>query len=206
MPTDLDSTAASPEVTAADDETTADAHDNGLESSGDQRRAAGTGRRTTSLVGALAFVALPVVIIGLGGMAGWLKWVDGSSREARSAAGESVQAARDTTVALLSYQPGSVKESLEAAQSRLTGSFRDSYGQLIQEVVIPGAEAQKISAVANVAAAASVSASSRHAVALLFVNQTSTIGAGAPTDTASTVRVSLEKVDGRWLVSEFTPI
>lgn len=205
MRTDLDSTAASSEVNDADDEPTAEADDNGFEPSGDRRRVAPSGRHT-SLTAVLAFVVLPVVIIGLGGVAGWLKWIDGSSREARLAAGESVQAARDTTVALLSYQPGSVKESLEAAQSRLTGSFRDSYGRLIQDVVIPGAEEQKISAVANVAAAASVSASAQHAVALLFVNQTSIIGAGAPTDTASTVRVSLEKVDGRWLVSEFTPI
>lgn len=164
------------------------------------------GRSHRSWTSILVYLVLPLVIVALSGLSGWLKWTDGASREARLAAGESVQAAREATVALLSYQPGSVKQSLEAAQSRLTGSFRDSYGQLIHEVVIPGAEEQKISAVANVAAASTVSASAHHAVALLFVNQTSIIGAGAPTDTASTVRVSLEKVDGRWLVSEFTPI
>lgn len=163
--------------------------------------------KRTSRRGILAFVVLPLIVVALSGLAGWLKWTDGSARDARVAASESVQAARDATVALLSYQPDSVKESLEAAQSRLTGAFRDSYGQLIQEVVIPGAQQQqKISAIANVPAASSVSASANHAVALLFVNQTSTVGTGAPTDTASTVRVSLEKVDGQWLVSEFTPI
>src|SRR5690242_5299770 len=71
---------------------------------------------------------------------GWLKWVDGRDREAQVAAGESVAAAKDSTVAMLSYQPDDVDKMLEGAQSRLTGSFRDSYAQLIRDVVIPGAK------------------------------------------------------------------
>lgn len=155
---------------------------------------------------ALTFIVLPLTVVALSGLAGWLKWVDGSTRDAQVAAAESVQAAREITVDLLSYQPDTVANTLLAAQSRLTGSFRDSYGQLIQEVVIPGAQEQKISAIANVTAAASVSASADRATVLVFVNQTSIIGTAVPTDTASSVRVGLQKVDGQWLVSEFTPI
>jgi Mce-associated membrane protein len=44
-------------------------------------------------------------------------------------------------------------------------------------------------------------------VVLLFMNQTVTIGeGGTPTDTQPVVRVVLEKVDGRWLVSHFDPV
>jgi Mce-associated membrane protein len=43
-------------------------------------------------------------------------------------------------------------------------------------------------------------------VVLVFVNQTVTIGEGAPTDTAPVVRVVLDKVNGRWLVSHFDPV
>ena len=77
---------------------------------------------------------------------------------------------------------------------------------LTREVVIPGAKEKHISAVAKVNAGASVSASANHAVALLFVNQTVTIGDGAPTDTQPVVRVTLDKVNGRWLVSHFDPV
>ncbi|KAA0120916.1 hypothetical protein CIW51_03440 [Mycolicibacterium sp. P9-22] len=154
----------------------------------------------------LTFIVLPLAVVALSGLAGWLKWVDGSARDAQVAATESVQAAREITVELLSYQPDTVADTLLAAQSRLTGSFRDSYGQLIQEVVIPGAQEQKIAAIANVTAAASVSASSDRATVLVFVNQTSIVGTDAPTDTASSVQVALQRVDGQWLVSEFTPI
>ena len=73
-------------------------------------------------------------------------------------------------------------------------------------VVIPGAREKKISAVAQVPAASSVSASPAHAVALLFVNQTVTIGKDAPTNTTSSVRVTLDKVGGKWLVSGFEPV
>ena len=59
---------------------------------------------------------------------------------------------------------------------------------------------------AAVPAAASVSAKGDHAVALLFVNQTVVVGSDAPTNTASSVRVTLDKVGGRWLISGFDPI
>jgi Mce-associated membrane protein len=32
------------------------------------------------------------------------------------------------------------------------------------------------------------------------------VGSGAPTALASTVRVSLDKVNGRWLISQFDPV
>lgn len=159
-----------------------------------------------SLARILAFVLLPAIVIALGGVCGWLKWIDGSGRAAQSAATESVQAARDATIALLSYQPDTVAQSLEAAQSRLTGSFRESYGKLIHDVVIPGSREKKISSVANIPAAASISATAMHAQVLVFVNQTSIVGADAPTDTASAVRVGLDNVEGRWLISSFDPV
>jgi Mce-associated membrane protein len=43
-------------------------------------------------------------------------------------------------------------------------------------------------------------------VALLFVNQTVTVGSDASTETASSVRVTLERVGQRWLVSNFEPV
>ena len=125
---------------------------------------------------------------------------------ADTAGTESVQAARDSTIALLSYKPESVDKDLTAARDRLTGSFLDAYTQLVNTVVIPGAKEKKISAVAQVPAAASVSAKPDHAVVLAFVDQTVVVGNDAPTRTASSVRITLEKVDGRWLISGFEPV
>jgi Mce-associated membrane protein len=60
--------------------------------------------------------------------------------------------------------------------------------------------------VATVPAAASVSVGEKHAVVLVFVNQVTTIGQDPPTSTASTVRVTLDKFEGRWLISQFQPV
>jgi Mce-associated membrane protein len=95
---------------------------------------------------------------------------------------------------------------LAAARDRLTGKFEDSYTQLVHDVVIPGAKKDHVAAVATVPAAASVSATPRHAVVLVFVDQTVTVGNDAPTETSSTVRVTLDNVGGRWLISAFDPV
>jgi Mce-associated membrane protein len=193
----------SEEAEAADDaDLVADDHDDAADEPGEPRRRL----RRWSLTRMLAFGLLPAIALLLASGAGYLKWCDSLARASQVAQAEAVQAASASTVALLSYKPDSVDKDLGAASARLTGSFKDSYASLIRDVVIPGAKQKQISAVATVPAAASVSASGNHAVVMVFVNQTIIMGNDAPTNTASTVRVTLEKVDGRWLISKFDPI
>jgi Mce-associated membrane protein len=155
---------------------------------------------------AIAYGVLPCLALLLTPAAGYLKWRDASVRDAQVAGAESVQAATDGTVALLSYKPDTVEKDLDTARSRLTGTFLNDYTQLTHEVVIPGSKQKQISAVATVPAAASVGATASHAVVLLFVNQSVIIGQDAPTSTTSSVRVSLDKVGGQWLISQFEPV
>ncbi|MGO8965116.1 hypothetical protein [Mycobacterium sp.] len=154
----------------------------------------------------LLVAVLPALALILALGVGYLKWLDGTARESRAAAEQSVRAASDNTVAILSYKPETVDQDLKAAADRLAEPFRQQYTQLVKDVVAPGAKQQHISAVATVPAAASVSATGKHAVVLVFVDQTTTIGNDAPTQSTSSVRVSLDKVDGRWLISQFDPV
>ena len=154
----------------------------------------------------LVVVGLPVLALILAVGVGYLKWLDGTARESRAAADASVKAASESTIAILSYKPETVDRDLKAAADRLAEPFRQQYTQLVNDVVAPGAKQQHIAAVATVAAAASVSATGKQAVVLVFVDQTTTIGDDAPTQSTSSVRVSLEKVDGRWLISQFDPV
>ena len=153
-----------------------------------------------------AFALLPALALVLALAAGWLKYVDNSASDDVSIGTETVQVAKDSTVALLSYQPDKVDQQLTDARNLLTGGFQEDYTELITNVVIPGAKQKQISAVATVPRAASVSADAKKAVVLVFVNQTVVVGADAPTATASSVRVELEKVDGKWLISKFEPV
>ena len=154
----------------------------------------------------LLIAGLPVLALILALGVGYLKWLDGTARESRAAAQTSVRAASESTIAILSYKPETVDHDLKAAADRLAEPFRQQYTQLVNDVVAPGAKQQHITAVATVPAAASVSATGKHAVVLVFVDQTTTIGNDAPTQSTSSVRVNLEKVDGRWLISQFDPV
>jgi Mce-associated membrane protein len=154
----------------------------------------------------IAYGLLPGLALVLASAAGLAKWQESRARDDSGARARSVQAATDATIALLSYRPDTVDKDLDAARRRLTGTFLTAYTNLTHDVVIPGAKQKQISAVATVPGGASVSASSDHAVVLLFVNQTINVGQDAPTNTASGVRVTLENIDGHWLISQFDPI
>ncbi len=154
----------------------------------------------------LTYGVVPLLVVLLTVAAGYLKWHNVTQQQDAAAGVESVRAARDGTVALLSYGAATVEKDLDAAKARLTGQFLESYTSLTHDVVIPGAQQKQITAVATVPAAASLSASKDRAVALLFVDQTITVGQGQPTSTASTVRVTLDRVDNRWLISQFDPV
>jgi Mce-associated membrane protein len=154
----------------------------------------------------LACGVLPAIALLLALAAGYFRWVGGSADDLEGARTESVRVAGEDAVVLLSYKADSVEKDLGAARERLTGDFKDAYTELTRKVVIPGAKEKHITAVAKVNAAASISATANHAVVLAFVDQTVTIGTGAPTDTQPVVRVTLDKVNGRWLVSRFDPV
>lgn len=136
----------------------------------------------------------------------WLFWDAHSRRSADRAGVAARQAARDSIVAMLSYRPETVEKDLDAARERLTGRFLDDYTQLIKTVVIPDAKKRAITAAAQVPSTAVVSAENDRVLVLAYVDQTMTVGTERPTVTASTVRVSMEKVDGRWLIAAFDPI
>lgn len=163
----------------------------------------GPGRRWRRMA---AFGLLPGLALTLASGAGYLKWQYDSARGAAAAQTQSVATATESTIALLSYRPDTAEKELTAARDRLIGTFRDSYSALIHDVVIPGAQQKQISAVATVPAAASVSATTNHAVVLVFVDQTIIVGAEPPTSSASSVKVTLDKIGDRWLISDFTPV
>lgn len=151
-------------------------------------------------------LASAISIMAVALVTAYFKWAYSKAYAADEARSATVQTAATSTIAMLSYNPDTVEQDLRAAGALMTGGFKDSYESLTRDVVIPGAKQKRIAAAATVAGAASVSADEKHAVVMLFVNQTTTVGNDPPTDSASTVRVTLEKVEGRWLVAQFDPV
>lgn len=136
----------------------------------------------------------------------WLQW-DAAEREAADRAGAAASAAaREAIVTMGTYRPDTAEQSLTAARDRLTGQFLDAYTQAIQTVVIPGAKTKGMSSAVTVPALGVVSAQPGRVVLLAFVDQTLTVGADAPVSNPSRYRVTMDEVDGRWLLAGFDQI
>ncbi|WP_343602814.1 hypothetical protein [Mycobacterium sp.] len=151
----------------------------------------------------LVYGLLPGVAFLLASAAGLLKWHDSAARDDDIARIQSVTAAKDSTIALLSFRPDTAEKDVEAVRARLTGRFRDSYTQATRDVLVPNAKDREVTAIAHVPAAASVTATGNHAVVLVFVDQAVTIPGSPTVGGTSSVRVTLDKVGGQWLVSGF---
>ena len=156
------------------------------------------------VIGALAAAA-----VALGAGTGVLQWQAHSNSEQDAARVESLQAARETTAAILSYTPDTVDKNLAARTGRLTGGFLDEYTTLMNTSVIPNAKEGNVTAVAEVPGVASVSVTGSRAVTLVFVDQSVTRAAASqtgPVRSSLSVGVTLDKIGDRWLVSEFRPV
>lgn len=172
-------------------------------------RAISTLRGRLTAPGMRVPAALAAAAVALGAGTGVLQWQAHIHSEQDSARAESIQAARETTAAILSYTPDTVDKNLAARTGRLTGGFLDEYTTLMNTSVIPSAKKGNVTTVAEVPGAASVSVTGSRAVTLVFVDQSVTrAGAGetGPVRSSFSVRVTLDRVGDRWLVSEFQPI
>jgi Mce-associated membrane protein len=151
----------------------------------------------------LVYGLLPGLALLLAMSAGLLKWKDSSIRGIDLARSQSVSAAKDSTVAVLTFRSDTVDRDVAAARERLTGGFLDTYNQRTQQELIPNAKQRRVIATASVPAAAPEAVTANHAVVLLFVTQTVRIGDAPRADTGSSVRVTLDKIGERWLISDF---
>jgi Mce-associated membrane protein len=212
---DVNTVSCSPQVTDADRPDRSEkvtnpenTSDNDIETAADVQPddpAETAEKRPSVLLRAFIFGVVPLTAMSLALGAGYLKYQDSKAKTDQRSGVESVQAAKESTIGILSYTPDTAQQTLTAARDRLTGTFRDSYTSLTNDVVIPGAKEKRISATAAVPAAAPLSTSANHAVVLVFVNQAILVGNNAPTQTASVVQVALDKVENHWLISGFDP-
>lgn len=162
--------------------------------------------RTIAWSRVLVFAVIPAVALLLAAGSAFLKWQIAWNAESDTARTESVQAAKDITVEMLSYEPDTVEAHLNEALNRLTGNFRDSYTALVNTRVVPVATTQRVTANADVPAIGVESASPDRVELVLFVNQLVAVGDQAPQKTTSTVRATMVREDGQWLMSEFEPV
>jgi Mce-associated membrane protein len=123
-----------------------------------------------------------------------------------AAAQRAIRAASDGAVASLSYSPDSMNRDFANAKSHLTGEFLAYYDEFTKEIVTPMAQQKHIAQTAVVVRAAVSELHRDSAVVLVFLNETTTSKDKAqPLTTPSSVRITLTKVNGSWLISKLDP-
>lgn len=156
-----------------------------------------------------AAILLVVLLVASAGAAGGVYWwLYRPDQQTNSAAQQqAINAARDGTVALLSYSPDSLDKDLANAKAHLTGEFLKYYSQFTDQIVAPAAKQKGVKTEATVARAALSEMHPSDATVLVFVNQVTTSkDRPDPALATSSVMVKLTKTDGHWLISEFNPI
>jgi Mce-associated membrane protein len=207
--TDEESTAV--ELTGDAEPTESDAAEPTEPDSADaDKRRNGIGR--TILGGARRHVGVILVSLALvisAALAGWMYYFQYRPDQQTNAAAANValDAAKSGTVALLSYSPDTLDKDFAAAKSHLTGEFLSYYTQFTEQIVTPAAKEKQVKTTASVVRAGVSELHPASAVVLVFINQVTTSkenpdGAFA----ASSVKVSLTKTDGRWLINAFDPV
>jgi Mce-associated membrane protein len=123
-----------------------------------------------------------------------------------AAARRVVAAASDGAVAALSYSSDSLDRDFATARSHLTGDFLAYYDKFTKDFVVPGVRDKHLTQSVVVVRAAVSELEPDSAVVLVFLNETTASkDKREPLMTPSSVRITLTKVDGSWLISKLDP-
>ena len=117
-------------------------------------------------------------------------------------------AAADLTQRTLSYDYKTLANDMEVARARMTPSFLKEYNGTMAQVR-PNTEKNKIVLEAVVVSSAIIKATEHRATVLMFVNQTTTAGAGKDRNqqlSRNSLVVTLARGEGDWDMSKLTAL
>jgi Mce-associated membrane protein len=124
-----------------------------------------------------------------------------------AAAQRAVQAASDGAVASLSYSTDTMDRDFANAKSHLTGEFLKYYDTFTKQIVTQAVKEKHITQTVAVVRAAVSELHPNSAVVLVFLNETTaSVDKPQPLITPASVRVTLTKVNGAWLISKLDPL
>jgi Mce-associated membrane protein len=146
----------------------------------------------------LASVVVAVVVLT------GLCWF-GAHRQAETAQAriDASNVAKKSVVRLMSYNWHTVDRQVELSQDMITGQFKTDYTDLVRNVIQPQAKDKQAAVQAAILKSSVVSSSPSRVTLLVDLAQDAQkLSDPGGTQTETTLRVVLDKVDGQWLVSD----
>lgn len=152
-----------------------------------------------------ATVAVLVVLVAGSGVAAGLLDTRTSNAAATGQEREEAAAAAKTEIPqILSYNYKTLSADLARASADTTGTFSGQFGVLASQYIGPNAVKQQTVTKATVPVAAAVASSGDQVTVLVFLDQSTTSKSQPkPRTSAGQLRVTMQKVKGRWLVEDF---
>lgn len=161
----------------------------------------GNGAPTGPGVPTWLLAGLGVLAAGLVAAVAWT-WTSGESGGDGSAAREAQVAAERAVVPVLSYDYQHLDADQQAATALMTGAYKDEYDKLFA-VLEENAPRTKTTVTAEVVASGIVRAADDRVQVLVFVDRPTTNKLSAePTVYKDQVTLSMQRVDGEWLVDD----
>ncbi|OBF18564.1 hypothetical protein A5727_00895 [Mycobacterium sp. ACS4331] len=202
-----DTEAADAAVTAETDDAEATTDTEATDTSNPEGTVTAESRRNLGVL--ITVVSLAVLLAASAAVTTWLYFTSYRPDQKVDAAAQqaALDAAKSGTVAALTYSPEELDKDLETAKSQMTGDFLSYYTKFTDEVVRKAVADKKVSTTAQVVRAAVSEMGPETAKVLVFVNQATTSNDRPdPSMAASSVLVTMTKVDGKWLISAFDPV
>jgi Mce-associated membrane protein len=150
---------------------------------------------------------LTLLVAGTGVAAGILDTQTSNNASTQQERDAAVAAAKTEIPQILSYNYKTLSADLARASADTTGQFSGQFGVLASQLIGPNATKQQTVTKAAVPVAAAVDASGNQVTVLVFVDQSTTSKSQPKAQTnSSQLRVTMQKVNGRWLVEQFTAL
>jgi Mce-associated membrane protein len=156
----------------------------------------------------LVFVAVLVAVgfVGLAGVGGWLYWHRVEVRGEQTTRAELAPLAAKQIPEVLGFDYQTVERSLTGTYSFLTPSFRQEFEDRATKDIIPKARERQVVSQVNVVGVGVLTAHRNSASVMVYMNRTVTDKSRQPVYDGSRLRVDYQKVDGKWLINNITPI
>jgi len=154
-----------------------------------------------------AVKVLGIVVAVLALLAGLSFYQADHYRRLDAARADAVQQGEGAVGRLMSYSFRTSDRQVEKTQDLVTGRFKDDYARFITSKVIPGAKGKQVNVQTSVDRSAVISSGLGEAVLLMYVDVESEalLGSGGDRST-NALRLTLEKQDGTWKVSDIEPV
>jgi Mce-associated membrane protein len=151
-------------------------------------------------------VLVVAVLVGLGGMIGWLYWNRVETTGAEQAREELERTAAEQIPLVFGYDYQTVERSLTDAYNFLTPDYRREFVERATNDIIPQARERQVISQARVVGVGVLEAQRNSGSVLVYLNRTVTDKSKEPVYDGSRLRVDYQKLDGEWKIGYITPI